>query len=124
MKNWLMELPEDRRQLVYAAMRWIGGRAGEAEREHNRLRPGYSEVAVGGAHMDSFFKSQVLHKFLDGLRAGQQPGVAARYAKEEGQFCVRKWNEVRRGDVHVHRYIGTVDHHVDLALKEITEAAK
>lgn len=124
MKNWLMELPELNRLLVYSTMRRIGGRADKAEREHNNLRPGYGEVAVGGAHMDPFFKSQVLHKFLDGLRAGQQPGVAARYAKEEGQFCVRKWNEARRGDVHVHRHFLSADHHVDLALKEITEAAR
>jgi hypothetical protein len=117
--SWLASLPPNTRTRVLAAMREISARYTRAYEEHREhVRAIGQRVPVGGAHMDSFFRSEALRTFLDSLNAGSTPDQACEHAREAVALAVTKWSD-SRGDYHVHRWTGTEGDTIDSAHREI-----
>ncbi len=105
-------------ELLYAAMREIDAQSMKYEHEHRRLSPPYGSVAVGGAHMDPFFRAEGLRGFLRGLRDKKSPEEAEQMGCEAGAFAINKWNNSRL-DYVVHRWEKSVDSVVRSARQKI-----
>jgi hypothetical protein len=63
--------------------------------ENIRLRPFAGEVAVGGAHMDPFFRYEALRAFVRSVEGGYTRDEAVAAGNEAANFAIRKWNYSR-----------------------------
>ena len=100
LKGWLAGLPPETRETVFALMRDIDHVAERANEQHMQLRPEYGEIAVGGAHMDPFFRCEGLRGLLRGLRDGMTPSDAARAGNDAANYAIGRWNASREWQVH------------------------
>ena len=117
----------DKWEPVYKAMREIDAKALKYQHEHQRLSPPYGAIAVGGAHMDPFFRAEGLWAFLASL-GGQVPvnsvlEEAEQAGHEASAFAISKWNASRLDHV-VHRYAGSADAEVTAARRRIEQAIR
>ena len=121
--NWLKTLDADHLEAVYSVMRLIGTEADRADAEHLRLRPRYGEIAVGGAHMDPFFRSEALNGLLRALRTGANPTDAIIVGNAEANLAIKIWNKSRR-DYQVHRAVDGEQAKLQYYARLVADAAK
>jgi len=103
-------------------MRELGAEAERLLDVSRRLMPRYDEVALGGAHMDPFFKGNAIEEFLRALRKGHAPDTAAIFAKAAARDSVRTWNRQRGGDYQTHRWESTADDYIDAMARHVEAA--
>lgn len=86
----------------------------EADRcydQHRTLMPPYGSIAVGGAHMDPFFRHESLRALIKSAYAGDTPKEQVAKGNEAANFAIKKWNNSRR-DYQVHRALNGEESHL------------
>jgi len=91
-----MSLPES----TLALLRALGEAHAVELSHHNALRPPPGTLAVGGAHMDPFFRMEALDGVMEALRAGVDVNGAIAAGKQRSTVTVRLWNSCREYQVH------------------------
>lgn len=90
----------------------ISQEADRADAQHRALSPPYGSIAVGGAHMDPFFRSEALRAFIHAAAINPcTPADAVQAGNEAANFAVKKWN-ASRGDYQVHRALNGEESHL------------
>ncbi len=101
--HWLDSLTPAQVTAVHEMMRRIRAKADEANEQHRALSPPYGQIAVGGAHMDPFFRSEALNGFLRALSNGADPMSAVEIGNTDANYAIEKFNKSRGNDYVVHR---------------------
>ena len=87
------------REQLLSLCRYLDGLWTDLDKEHRRLRPNGSEIAVGGAHMDSFFRMCFIEGVQEGVRKGYDPKKSIQTGKDRSREAVKIWNSRREYQV-------------------------
>lgn len=120
--KWLDIQTADAKERIFTVMRALRDEAAKLEEEHRRLTPPAGQIAVGGSHMDPFFKANATQEFLGALGRGDDPAKAAARATEESKAAITKWNTSRGKDIHTHRWDGAMDARLQDHVRAIMKA--
>jgi len=101
-KLWYKTLTQQNREVLFGEMRKIDKIIEKLRQKYMELSPKYGEIAVGGAHMDSFFEMVEYEGFLRGLRKGNDPSFSLKLGLKDRQAAIIKWNRQREWQVHRH----------------------
>ena len=115
--------PIDLTEAVLEVMRDIRREADRANDEHRKLLPPFGSIAVGGAHMDPFFRSEALCGFLRALGNRKSVPEAIEAGNVDANFAITKWNQSRK-DYQVHRALNGERTHLEELGRRITKASK
>lgn len=122
--KWLDSLTPDQREAAYVVMREIRNEADRANDQHRALLPPHGQIAVGGAHMDPFFRSEALNGFLSALGHGAQPFPAAEIGNTDANYAIEKFNKSRGNDYVVHRALNMEQPHLEELARRVTRATE
>lgn len=115
--SWLATLDEPTRQSVYAQMRTLREKSDAYNAAYRRLAPRNGDIPVGGAHIDEFANAEVIASFLSAIGKGKTPDEARADGKAMGRLIFEKWNERRKKDYQVHRWVESLDTTVDIVCR-------
>lgn len=120
--HWLDSLTPEQKESVFAVMRDIRAEADRANDQHRALLPPHGQIAVGGAHMDPFFRAEALNGFLSALSRGASPVSAVEIGNTDANYAIEKFNKSRSNDYVVHRARDMEESHLGEMARRVERA--
>ena len=105
-------------------MRKIDDEAEQAYALHRELSPRYGEVAVGGAHMDSFFRAEGIRGLCSAVNRGLSVSEAVEAGNQRAKEAIQKWNARKGVDFTIKRWEDSERSRLFAVGLAIAEAAK
>jgi hypothetical protein len=107
---------------VMGVRRSIRGRADNYLERGRKLSPNGTDIPAGGAHIDELARGWALVKFLRSLSDGKTLKDSLEDGKAEASSWFKKWNESRKKEYQVYRWLHSADDTIEYAYRQVRQA--